>query len=130
MTSTLRTILGGAILAALAAGCGTSPPGAGFTSGEKPTFTAEEKPAVRDDLHEGQANPGDAALAESAASSPGEAGKNTGTGSRNMAPVDKGTSTSAPAGGPPKIDSSGENETQGGTKSPGNINTGTPRSPQ
>lgn len=130
MTSTLRTILGGAALAALAAGCGTSPPGAGFTGGEKPTFTAEEKPAIRDDLRAGRPNPGDATLAESAASSPVAAGNNAGPGGRNMAPADKGARPSAPAGSPPKIESSGENGAQGGTKPTGNINTGTPRSPQ
>ncbi len=73
MKNTLRTILGGAILAALAAGCGTSPPGAGFTSGDKATFTSGEKAGVRDDLHDAPAKTGDAPLADSAALKPGTA---------------------------------------------------------
>jgi hypothetical protein len=80
MKNILHTILGGAILAGLAAGCGTSPPGAGFTSGDKATFTSDEKAGIRDDLHDAPAKPGDAPLADSAALKPGTAGNdNAGT---------------------------------------------------
>jgi hypothetical protein len=41
--------VGTALLAALAPGCGTGEPGAGFTNGPAPEI-APEKPAVRDDL--------------------------------------------------------------------------------
>jgi len=62
--------LAAAFAAVLAGGCGTSPPGAGFTSGEKPTFTADEKPGVRDDLQTATPDSGDAKLAGSAANIP------------------------------------------------------------
>jgi hypothetical protein len=58
MKNTLRTILGGALRAAMAAGCDTSPRGAGFTSGDKPTLTSDEKVGVRDDLRDAPPSPG------------------------------------------------------------------------
>src|SRR4051794_7541139 len=129
MMSTLRTILGGTVLAALAAGCGTSPPGAGFTSGDKPNLTAGEKPAIRDDLKDAPVNTGDAPLAESATTSPSGPGDNAGPGGRNMAPADpppdaKSSSVRATS---PRIDSPTPNQADGATKPAGNINTGTPR---
>jgi hypothetical protein len=60
MKHTLRTTLGGALLAALAAGCSASPPGAGFTSGDKPTLTSDEKAGVRDDLRDAPPSPANA----------------------------------------------------------------------
>jgi hypothetical protein len=57
------------VAAVLLGGCGTSPPGAGFTNGEKPTI-AEEKPGVRDDLQAPSPDSGDAKLAGSAANVP------------------------------------------------------------
>jgi hypothetical protein len=130
MLSTLRTILGGAALAALAAGCGTSPPGAGLTNGDKPTLTSDEKAGIRDDLHDAPVNPGDAPLADAAATQPGGASNNAGTGGRNMAPADQGKGPSAPAGNPPQGGSPAGSGAQGGTKPADTINTGTPRSPQ
>jgi hypothetical protein len=120
MLSTLRTILGGAALAALAAGCGTSPPGAGLTNGDKPTLSSDEKAGIRDDLHDAPVNSGDAPLADAAATQPGGAGNNGGTGGRNMAPAAQGKGPSAPA----------DSGAQGATKPADTINTGTPRSPQ
>jgi len=132
MMSTLRTILGGAVLATLAAGCGTSPPGAGFTSGDKPNLTSDEKPAIRDDLRDAPLNTGDAPLADSTALSPSGPGNNAGPGGRNMAPADPtpNANSSSVRATPPKIDSPTPNQADGATKPAGNINTGTPRSPQ
>jgi hypothetical protein len=85
MTISQRVLSAAAIAAALATGCSTSPPGAGFTSGDKPVFTSDEKPAVRDDLPaSGKPDTGDAKLAGSAADVP-----------------DPGPATAAPAA-PPK----------------------------
>ena len=68
--TTRRNLLGTAIAAVLMGGCGTSPPRAGFTNGEKPTFSADEKPGVRDDLQTATPDSGDAKLAGSAANIP------------------------------------------------------------
>jgi len=150
MTISWRDLVAAAVASVLASGCGTAPPGAGFTSGDKATFTSDEKPAVRDDLHmPSNPNTGDAPLAESAATSPAATGNNAGTGGRNGGQAGNPPATgagadaegakpaSSPAGSsanppatPPKIESSGEAGAQGGTKPPGQINEGTPRSPQ
>ncbi len=53
MSILLRKILGAAAVAAIAGGCDTARPGAGFTNGPSPAvLKAEEKPAIRDDLQE------------------------------------------------------------------------------
>ena len=70
MTSSRRSLLVTAIAAVLMGGCGTSPPGAGFTNGEKSPSTADEKPGVRDDLQASTPDSGDAKLAGSAANIP------------------------------------------------------------
>jgi hypothetical protein len=44
-----RDVFGPALLAAMAYGCNTAEPGAGFTNGPPPEI-APEKPGVRDDL--------------------------------------------------------------------------------
>jgi hypothetical protein len=82
MTTSRCKLFAAAMAAVIAGGCSNSPPGAGFTSGDKPTFTADEKPGIRDDLQAQTPDSGDAKLAGSAAnipdpgsSSPSEAGK-------------------------------------------------------
>ena len=53
VSSAFRGILGAAVVAATCVGCDTARPGAGFTNGPSPdVLKAEDKPAVRDDLHE------------------------------------------------------------------------------
>jgi hypothetical protein len=69
MTTCRRNLFATAITVVLMGGCGTSPPGAGFTSGEKPTI-GEEKPGVRDDFQAPTPDSGDAKLAGSAANIP------------------------------------------------------------
>jgi len=143
MTITLRDLLGAALAAVLASSCSTSPPGAGFTNGDKATFTAEEKPAIRDDLHmPDSVEPGDARLAESAASSPAASGNDAGTGGRNGGQAGEpaagatgedsapSRSNPRPSATPPRIESSGESGAQGGSRPPGEIKEGNPRSPQ
>jgi len=150
MRITWRDLLAVAVASVLVSGCGTAPPGAGFTSGDKATISSDEKPAVRDDLHmPNNPDTGDAPLAESAASSPAAAGNNAGTGGRGAGPAgnppagDAGAgseggkaapsppdSSANPPATPPRIESSGEAGAQSGTKPPGRINEGTPRSPQ
>jgi len=148
MVISWRDLVGAALAAVMGSSCSTSPPGAGFTSGDKATFTADEKPAVRDDLHM-PTNPdsGDAPLADSAASSPEASGNNAGSGGRNAgqagnpstpkanadATEGKRPSSDSPSNAtatPPKLESSGAAGAQGGTKPPDKINAGTPRSPQ
>lgn len=148
MTISWRDLLVAAAASVLASSCGTSPPGAGFTSGDKATFTSEEKPAIRDDLHMPD-NPktGDAPLADSAASSPASTGNEAGTGGRNAGQAgnppasgaeretgkgkpESSEASAKPRSTPPTIESSGEAGAQGGTKPPGTVNTGTPRSPR
>jgi hypothetical protein len=121
MMITLRGLLLAAVAAVLATSCSTSPPGAGFTNGENAPIP-EEKAAVRSDLPmPSSPDPGDAPLAGPAAESP-------------QAPTpEKSADTGAtrrPTGTPPRIESSDEAGAQGGTRPPGNINVGTPRSPQ
>jgi hypothetical protein len=146
MLITWRDLLAAAFAAVMASSCGNSPPGGGFTNGDKATFTADEKPAVRDDLKM-PTNPdsGDASLADSAASSPAASGNNAGSGGRNAGqagnppapkaeasgekPASSQTSSSPPAT-PPKVESSDAAGAQGGTKPTGDIKAGTPRSPQ
>ena len=70
MTTSRHNLLATAVAAVLMGGCGTSPPGAGFTNGEKPPSTADEKPGVRDDLQASPPDSGDAKLAGSAANIP------------------------------------------------------------
>jgi hypothetical protein len=144
MVITWRDLLSAALATVLASSCSTSPPGAGFTSGDKGTFTSEEKPAVRDDLKmPSEPDSGDATLADEAASSPATSGNNAGTGGRNAGQAgnppgpgaEQGKSTTAgsssnPAATPPKVESSDAAGAQGGTKPPENIKDGTPRSPQ
>jgi hypothetical protein len=118
---TLRGLLLAAVAAILSTSCSTSPPGAGFTNGENAPI-AEEKTAVRSDLPmPTNPDPGDARLA-------GPAAESTQEPTPAKSPV-VGASPSLP-GTPPKIESSGEAGAQGGTRPPGNINVGTPRSPQ
>jgi len=70
MTTSRRNLLAAALAAVLAGGCSNSPPGAGFTNGEKPPATAGEQPGVRDDLQAQTPDSGDAKLAGSAANIP------------------------------------------------------------
>jgi len=67
MTTSRRHLLAAVFAGVLAGGCSTSPPGAGFTSGDKPTLTSDEKAGVRDDLQAPAPDSGDAKLAGSAA---------------------------------------------------------------
>jgi len=131
MVITWRDLLAAALATVLASSCSNSPPGAGFTNREKGTFTADEKPAIRDDLHmPSDVDSGDAKLADSAALNPASSGNNAGTGGRNSGQAEPAGSSSKPSATPPKIESSGEAGAQGGTKPSNPINTGTPRSPQ
>jgi len=70
MTTSRRNLLAAAIAVLLAGGCSDSPPGAGFTNGEKPPSAAGEKAGVRDDLQAQTPDSGDAKLAGSAANIP------------------------------------------------------------
>jgi hypothetical protein len=135
MVLTWRDILAAALLTVLASSCSTSPPGAGLTNGDKATFTADEKPAIRDDLRgPTESNAGDARLAESAASSPAAPGNEAGSGGRNSRSADAtgAMPRAIPSATPPtnNTDSAGASGAQGATKPPDNIQTGTPRSPQ
>jgi hypothetical protein len=76
MRMTSRKMLGGALVAFLAAGCDTAPPGAGLVNGDPATLKAEEKPAMRTDLPTPDLAGKDDALAEPAASSPAASGNN------------------------------------------------------
>jgi len=130
-------LLGAALASVLASSCSTSPPGAGFTNGETAPLSAEEKPAVRDDLRmPTKPDSGDAPLAGSAASSPSADANDAGTGGRgagqagNPGAARETSETSGPSATPPKLETPAESGAQGGTRPPGNINDGTPRSPQ
>jgi hypothetical protein len=90
------------LLAALAAGCETAPPGGGVLNPAPGESAGGDKAAVRDDLRIPDPNPkGREPVAESAPSSPASTGTTAGTG----------------GGG-------------GGQAVPGPGSTGTPRSPQ
>jgi hypothetical protein len=123
MTITWRDLLLSAFATVISSSCSTAPPGAGFTNGDdKATLSAEEKPAVRDDLSmPTNPNSGDASLAGPAASGPPAA-----VDGQSKPP---GTSSNPPAT-PPRIESSDAAGAQGGTRPPENIKVGTPRSPQ
>jgi hypothetical protein len=124
----------------MASGCGTGPPGGGLTNVEPP-LRSEEKPAMRDDLPAPSLSTGGEAPADAAASSPSAPGTNAGTGGRNggqggtQSPSGKAdtkgaddSSAPAPRSSPPKLEQ--PTGAQGETKPPGNIQEGTPRSPQ
>ncbi len=134
-------LLGAALVALLATGCDTAPPGAGLTNGDPAMLKAEEKPAMRTDLPTPHLASKDNSLAESSASSPAALGSNAGTGGRNagqggtmLRRTDAETLNPEPAkepsATPPKIETGGRNNAQGETKPPGNINVGNSRSPQ
>ena len=131
MVITWRDLLAAALATVLASSCSNSPPGAGFINREKGTFTADEKPAIRDDLHmPSDVDSGDAKFADRAALNPTLPADNAGTGGGNSGQAKPAGSSSNPSATPPKTESSGEAGAQGGTKPSNPINTGTPRSPQ
>lgn len=114
-------------LAALAlAGCNNGPPGAGITNG--PPVAAESKPAVRTDIPAPATTP-PPNVAETIPGQPPENGRG-GAESADPTPEaktrDGATATRA---NPTAIAPPSENGAQGATKPPGNIQTGTPRSP-
>jgi hypothetical protein len=71
-----------AVVIGLCAGCGTSPPGAGFTNGEPVIVGGPEKSAERTDLASPTAPAEGQPIAESAPSSTGGVGANGGSGGR------------------------------------------------
>ncbi|MBV8610059.1 MAG: hypothetical protein JO034_21690 [Singulisphaera sp.] len=141
MRMTSRKMLGCALVALLATGCDTAPPGAGLVNSDPATLKAEEKPATRTDLPTPDLAGKDDALAEQAASSPAASGTDAGTGGRDGG--QGGTRprrTNAGAAGPEvakepsatpsRIETGSGNNAQGETKPPGDINVGNLRSPQ
>jgi len=137
MTLSWRALLGAAFVVVLVGGCGTAPPGAGFTSGDKPTLTSDEKPAIRDDLPAPE-NPdsGDAALAGSAATLPASgdrSGEPRGEGARPSGAQEKaGANGPTPEvkATPPTVESPADPGAQGATRPSDDVKVGTPRSPQ
>ena len=134
--------LGAAIVATFAVGCDTAPPGGGLLNSDPAVLQSDEKPATRTDFQLPEQTGGDAALADSAASSPSGTGNDAGTGGRNAgqkgspkgsngpdASPSPAETADNPRDTPPKLEASTPGGAQGGTKPAGNINTGTPRSP-
>ena len=102
MARRLRDLFGPALLAAAtAAGCGTSPPGAGITNGPEP-IVAPETAATRTDLPPPGVPPSDQEASAQGAASDTSGG----------------------------INPSGGTGARGGTKPSGNVEEGTPKSPQ
>jgi hypothetical protein len=139
MRMTSRKMLGGALVALLAAGCDTAPPGAGLVNGDPATLKAEEKPAMRTDLPPPDLAGKDDALAEPAASSPaasdtGTGGRDGGQGGTRPRRTNAGATgpevAKEPSATPSRIETGRGNNAQGETKPPGDINAGNPRSPQ
>ncbi len=135
--------LGAALVATFAVGCDTARPGGGLLNGDPATVESDAKPATRTDFQMPPRSGGDASLADSAASSTSGTGNNAGTGGRNAgqkgnpkgsngpdASPSAAETADNPRDTPPKIEASTPGGAQGGTKPAGNINTGTPRSPQ
>jgi len=135
--------LGAALVATFAAGCDTARPGGGVLNTDPATVESDSKPATRTDFQLPPQTGGDASLADSAASSPSGTGNDAGTGGRNAGQKGNPKGSSGPDASPspaetaenprdtpPTIEASAPSGAQGETKPPGNINTGTPRSPQ
>jgi hypothetical protein len=135
--------LGAALVAAFAAGCDTSRPGGGVLNNDPAALQSEDKPATRTDFQLPTETGGDASLADSAASSPSGTGNDAGTGGMNAgqkgnpkgsieaeAPPSPSETADNPRDTPPTIEAPTPGGAQGETKPAGNINTGTPRSPQ
>ncbi len=135
--------LGVALVATFVAGCDTSRPGGGVLNGDPGALQSDAKPATRTDFQVPQDSGGDASLADSAASSTSGTGNDAGSGGRNAGQKGNpkgsdgvGASPSAsetadnPRDTPPRTEASTPSGAQGETKPAGNINTGTPRSPQ
>jgi len=134
--------LGVALVATFAAGCDTARPGGGVLNEEPASVQSADKAATRTDFQAPPVNSGDASLADSAASSPSGTGNDAGTGGRNAG--QKGNPKGAdeaispppavtadnPRDTPPRLEASTPGGAQGETKPAGNINDGTPRSPQ
>ena len=129
IAATLRRAAG-LILAAGLIGCGNGgPPGAGLTNGPPPADDA--KAAGRSDLPTAAVPDQGEALGKA-----GDNDTNAGTGGRSPSqgagdPVlpKAGSADDSVRANPPKIESSSPSSAAGGTKPAGNINTGTPRSP-
>ncbi len=135
--------LGAALVATFAAGCDTSRPGGGVLNGDPAALESDAKQSTRTDFQVPRDTGGDASLADSAASSTSGTGNDAGTGGRNAGPKGnlKGPGESAaspspsetadnPRDTPARTEASTPSGAQGETKPAGNINTGTPRSPQ
>jgi hypothetical protein len=135
--------LGAALVATFAAGCDTARPGGGVLNTDPATLESDSKPAMRTDFQTPPQTGGDASLADSAASSPSGTGNDAGTGGRNAgqkgnpkgstgpdASPSPSVTAENPRDTPPRIEASTPGGAQGETKPAGNINTGTPRSPQ
>ena len=112
-------------------------------NGDPAALESDAKPATRTDFQVPEQTGGDAALADSAASSPSGTGNDAGTGGRNAgqkgnpkgsigpdASPPPAVTADNPSDTPPKLEASTPAGAQGETKPAGNINTGTPRSPQ
>ena len=136
-------VLGAALIATFAVGCDTARPGGGVLNSDPATVESDSKPAMRTDFQVPAVESGDASLADSAASSPSGTGNDAGTGGRSAgqkgnpkgshgpdASPSASETADNPRDTPPKLEASTPGGAQGETKPSGNINTGTPRSPQ
>ncbi len=126
-----------------AAGCDSSRPGGGALNGDPASLQSNEKAGTRTDFQMPPNSGGDASLADSAASSSSGTGNDAGSGGGNAGqkgnlkgPGEPAASPSPsetadnPRDTPARTEASTPGGAQGETKPAGNINTGTPRSPQ